>query len=513
MVRLLNGFWTIFSVLVFAQFQAINVEAFFPVSTDRFIEDSVSSKVDTLNAAYASHLLASDFSVSEKLSRASTATSSNVSSTAEDSSTVEVYVKPGMSILSTDDNSEAYYVNVTIGDDAYPLIIDTGSAYLWVYGDSCDSDACSGRSLFSTENVQRADGNMTFSLAYTTGSASGYAYEDRIIVNKLATTQNFTFGVANQVPSIFDNYLVSGIFGLPSSDSDSIQSIISVLSESNAIAEEKFSMIIGKLNATDNRTSISSGDSLLTENKGIFVIGEMDQDLYSGEVQYTSLLSNENHYWQVGISSVSIDGIQVNFTSYENVTGSHSHTNRTGIIDSGTTLLILPKPDALDIHTFFPNSVTDGTNFAIYCNSTEEIVLTIGEGEWKISSDSYLGEAYGTDTDMVGYCVSNIQGLDLDDSWILGDVSLKDKYVVFDVGNQRLGYAEKNENAVLVPYNSSTSTGTSTILTGINNATSTISSSSTSTSTKYSSVKAGAGSIIHPSSFMSVAMLSILAIL
>lgn len=499
-------------ILITYIFNLTFVQAFYPCSGERYLSAGSAFKVESKNSKYAAQFV----NINDALSKQALQGQATAKSSTKN---VEVPVKPGMSILSTDSNTQAYFVNVTIGDEIYPLVVDSGSAYLWVYGSSCTSKSCTSNKLFSTDNVKRAADESTFSLIYSSGTASGDVYEDRIIVNKLATTQNFTFGVANEVPDIFENYPVSGIFGLPSNNSDNIEIIISVLSESNAISMEKFSLIIGALNSKDNTTSEDSAlQAPLTENKGLFIIGDLVEDLYTGDIHYASLITNENHYWQLKIDSVYVNSQAVNFSTSEAVTGSQSSYIRSGIVDSGTTLLILPTQDALDLHTFFVNSVSDGTNFAIPCNSTEILSLEINGVKWPISSEEYLGEAYPQDSYYYGYCVSNIQGLELDESWILGAVFLKDKYAVFDVQNQQFGLANKNENAILVPYvNSATNSSdtisgdrSSTTISASNlPATSTAASSSTS---KSGSTSFGLGSTIKPQSFMSwVATLILLA--
>ncbi|CDO93459.1 unnamed protein product [Kluyveromyces dobzhanskii CBS 2104] len=483
-------------------FSAIPVDAFYPCTAERYLASGSAFEVGIENSKYAAQLLQLDSASSKSVSTVQSKANSP-------SKSVEVPVKPGMSILSTDNNTQAYFVNVTIGNEIYPLVVDSGSAYLWVYGSPCKSQACTKNKLFSTDYVKRADDDSTFSLKYSSGTASGDVYEDRIIVNKLATTQNFTFGVADQVPDIFDNYPVSGIFGLPSNNSDSIESIISVLSESGAISKEKFSMVIGSLNSRDNSTSANSDlQAPLSENKGLFIIGDLEEDLYTGDVHYAPLIVNDNHYWQLKIDGIYVSSQEVNFSTSVTVAGSQSSILRSGIVDSGTTLLILPTQDALDLHTYFTNSVSDGTNFAVLCNSTQEISLKINGVEWSISSDDYLGEAYPESSYYYGYCVSNIQGLDLDESWILGDVFLKDKYAVFDVENQQFGLATKNENAVLVPYDGSSDPGTTASNGTISISVSASTSSSTSTSgsssaTKSTSSSFGGGSNVHPHLFWS----------
>lgn len=411
-------------------------------------------------------------------------TYSNSSSSGSNSTSGETVLNlvPGITTLKTDTNNECYFVEAIIGKNNYPLIIDTGSAYLWVYGDNCTDTACHNRSLY-TPSEQDQLPTETFALAYVTGTASGDVYQDNIIVNKLATTEKFKFGVAESVPDFFANYPISGILGLPSNNSNSIQSIISVLFDSHAISTEKFSLSLG------NDTSLNADEY---PNSGIFTIGEPVDELYVGDLTYTNVLSNTNNYWLIELESVTINGFTVNFTDSVSIDDNNDDTviARKAIIDSGTTVLALPKQDAIDVHSYFTNSITDGTNFAIYCNSSLIIELEINNTKWMLDSKDYLGAAYSEKSGYYGYCVSNIQGVstNADDSWILGAVFLKTVYAVFDSTNQQLGLAEKNTDL----YLTSTSTSHASSATVASSLSTSFTSSASSKTTKNSKTAANA---------------------
>lgn len=445
-------------------FTIISSFALVPIGQDRFIQTD-SYKVASIQEApqgfvtYLELLKTSGSSSSSKskdsyLSKSQNSTSKG--STNENSTVLNLI--PGISTLQTDENNECWFVNTTIGKNQFPLIIDTGSAYLWVYGNDCTDEACQDRALYTPTSTQSSTSTSTstFELAYVTGTASGEVVEDNIIVNKLATTEKFKFGKAETVPNFFKNYPVSGIFGLPSNDSSAIQSIISALYESHAISLEKFSISLGSVS---NQSDYA--------NAGIFAIGDPIKELYQGDVHYSDLIENDSHYWLIEIDSISIDSYSINFTNSVNLENGkgNSSTSRKAIVDSGTTVLVLPKQDALDLHSYFKNSITDGTNFAIYCNSTLNIDLNINGQNWTIPPELYLGSKYPETSQLNGYCVSNFQGIDsaADDSWILGAVFLKSVYAVFDVNNQKIGFATKNTDVLLASTSTSSSGSSSTI--------------------------------------------------
>lgn len=475
--------------LILTSLLASTTLAILPLNEDRFISKT-SYKVSSVQLpakGFENYLeTLTDSSDTTGLSKSTT---NSQKSTASNSTILNL--KPGITTLQTDENNECYFVNATIGKKEFPLIIDTGSAYLWVYGDDCTNEACDDKALYTPASSETA--TSTFALAYVTGTASGEVVEDNIIVNKLATTQKFKFGMADTVPDFFKNYPVSGIFGLPSNDSTAIQSIISALYDSHAISIEKFSISLGEVsNSTDY------------PNEGIFAIGDPIEELYEGDISYSDLIENESHYWLIAIDSVSLDSFQINFTDSVTLeSGSdNSSVARKAIIDSGTTVLALPKQDALDVHSYFTDSITDGTNFAIYCNSSLDLILDINGEDWTIKPESYLGEEYSESSGLYGYCVSNIQGIDsaADDSWILGSVFLKSVYAVFDVNNQQVGFANKNDDVILTSTSvtsSSSPTSTAAYYGNSSSITTSLSSNSSSSSASSSSSKGDAMTLNH----------------
>lgn len=422
-------FLILFYLILFLHFTS----GFFPIDEKRFLK---------LNHSYTIPSIYSNENSVNYFSKKISPLPGSSNSTTNFAPPTEVIVSPGISILGSDNQNLSYFVNITIGNEIYSLIVDTGSAYLWVYGESCTSIACYNKKLFSTKNVKLD--NSSFSLSYSFGIASGQVYEDKVVVSGLSIAKNFTFGVADNVPLIFKPYLVSGIFGLPNHSGD-IESPISVLYSSHAISMKKFSISLGKINARN------SANEILSDNQGVLVIGEECKGLYTGDIYYNQLVENPNNYWLLKIENTFFENTLIRFTNYENFTDGASYYSRYSIIDSGTTLLILPKQDALELHSFFPNSITDGTNFAIYCNSTQNIIFQFGGKNWTLGADAYIGPSYSRNSELYGYCVSNIQGLNINKAWILGDIFLKTVYSVFDMETRKIGFAEKNPNAILVP--------------------------------------------------------------
>ncbi|AMD20285.1 HDL459Cp [Eremothecium sinecaudum] len=360
-----------------------------------------------------------------------------------DEKPIQVEIKPGVSTLYSDANNLTYLVDVVIAGDTYPLILDTASAFMWVYGEECLSPACQNRKRIATHNmIPEADSRFT--LSYISGVVTGEIYRSHVIFNNMSSAKNFSFAVANEVPDMFDDYPMSGIFGLPSNKHPNLDCILSSLWKAGSIKEQKFAISLGH---------VDSDDEKLRLNTGVFSIGGPVEGLYKGDFYNVPVHSSAAGYWNVTVDALYVDESAVLIPRGN--TSLNSYEQKSAIIDTGTTLMILPTSDAILLHSYFPNSMSDGKNFAIYCNCTSDLVVNLNNKNWTIPSTSYLGKEYPKDSGFEGYCVSNIQGSDIMSSWILGDIFLENVYVVFDLDNQQLSFAEKNHNVKLVRQDSS----------------------------------------------------------
>lgn len=399
------------------------------------------SEVETMPSKYKAHLkqiaLQIGSNVTSILSPTSTQLSSIITSAGSLSTVVPSSMETetmtaGMTYLYSDNNNEAYFVNVTIESSNYPVLIDTGSPYLWLYSSDCDDIACKEKKLFEAKEATKI--NETFALSYDSGAASGTIYKDKIIIAGYESS-DFEFGVAENVPSLFESYDFSGVLGLPADNASTtgLVNAVSFLYETGEIDASKFTICIGEYESDST-------------NSGLLFLGSTKNSLHVGDIYTSSLIENSNH-WEFKIDSIFVDQFQISFDSIQinNVSTSFS---RIGLLDSGTTSLVLPPSDATIIHSFFPNAITDGENYAILCNSTLTLEFEISGKNWSLTPEMYIGNAYSNSSELSGYCVSNIQGLNStsDGTWILGIYFMQNKYVEFDYENQWIGLAERNQN-------------------------------------------------------------------
>lgn len=475
--------------------------------TTHAFHDTRPSFIDSQSVYFVSEIanLPDDYKQAQKqgvlaLSNNTQFTSPTESSNGNPSLTSSIQIETmtaGMSYLYSNTENQAFSVNITLNAKDYPVLLDTGSPYLWLYSSNCTDNSCKGKELFNAEQADQLNG--TFALSYDSGIASGFIYDDSIIIAGFET-QNFEFGVADHVPDLFQHYGFSGVLGLPA-DNASITGLVnavSFLSENGDIDSSKFTICMGEYDSDEM-------------NDGLLFMGSTMDTLHSGEIYTSPIIEEAVSHWEFKIDAVYVDDFQMSFDTLE-INDEHTNTSRIGLLDSGTTSLILSVKDANTLHSFFRQSITDGENYAILCNETLQFDLEISNKNWSLTPDMYIGTRYPVSSDLEGYCISNIQGIDsnADGAWILGILFMENKYVEFDYENQWIGLAERNNNIKFVnpPKNDNATATTSAIITSTTLATSSISLTSNTVTTSSITSK-NSGTRVYGSNMLYV-MLSIL---
>lgn len=108
------------------------------------------------------------------------------------------------------------------------------------------------------------------------------------------------------------------------------------------------------------------------------------------------------------------------------VNGKTILTDRTGILDTGTTLIVAPASDAKAIHDEIPGSTSDGKGgYTIPCTSRVKVALSFGGVLFEINPVDLTFQP--TTKNLAGMCISGISSGKIggDRQWLIGDVFLK----------------------------------------------------------------------------------------
>lgn len=319
--------------------------------------------------------------------------------------------------LSNTSNME-YYGKITIGTPPqdFEVLFDSGSSNLWVPSANCYSNntACQNHNKYkSSESSTYVANGESFSIEYGSGSLTGFLSTDTVTVNGLAiTSQTFAEAMAEPGTSFVDSSF-DGILGMAYQSiavDDVVPPFYNMFSQ-GLVDSDVFSFYL-----TRAGTSTEGGE---------LILGGVDSSLYSGDITYVDV--SEQGYWQFEMTSASISGNTV-------------CSDCQAIADTGTSLIVAPEDAYLTINEAIGGSANDDGEYFVDCSTVSSLPnldLTIGGTVFTLTPDMYIVDITEDDTT---YCMSAFTYMGTD-FWILGDVFIGPYYTVFDLGNNRVGFA------------------------------------------------------------------------
>ncbi|KAF9207289.1 hypothetical protein BGZ49_000771 [Haplosporangium sp. Z 27] len=301
-----------------------------------------------------------------------------------------------------------YYGSVSVGSPAQvvKLDFDTGSSDIWFPSSTCTTSACKKHTRFnsSKSSTYKKDGR-SWQISYGDGSsASGILGSDIVNVGGVSVRQ--TIGLATAESSQFGSSPEDGLFGLGFDTIESVSGVKTFMD--NAIAAGAVAKPVVSVFLPSVRRNGGVG--------GEYLFGGIDSTKYTGSLTYVPV--TQKGYWQIHVSDASYNGASLGQSSE-------------GIIDTGTTLIIVGDAAAQAIHKKISGSVNDPNNgWLVPCSlktNTGNIGFKLGGKTFNVPLADLAFEDVG---DGSGNCVSGVQG-GQDGLWILGDVFIKNNYCVF----------------------------------------------------------------------------------
>ncbi|KNG44903.1 rhizopuspepsin-1 precursor [Stemphylium lycopersici] len=319
--------------------------------------------------------------------------------------------------IDQDGQDLSYMVAVTFGDgtEEYHMLLDSAASNTWVMSQSCSTEACKTHTLFGkSDSTTLKTEDTPFTVTYGTGSSSGTLATDTLHLGDVSPT--LTFGLATNVSDEFRAYPMDGILGIGrgsgTEGSLSAPQIMDVLSDNKLIGAKMYGI------------HLSRGD----DRDGELNLGEVNKARFSGELNYIDCVENETGFWEVPVQEARVDGSPA----------VGAPANRTAIMDTGTSFILMPEPDALAIHEKINGYVQDEETFFVPCDTTAVVQFVLNDQAYNISTTDWVGD----EVDGSGRCRSNIVGRQTfaENQWLVGDVFLKNVYSVFDFEGSRVGF-------------------------------------------------------------------------
>jgi hypothetical protein len=275
--------------------------------------------------------------------------------------------------------------------------------------------------LGSQSSSSFVDTQKPFNVTYGTGSVEGDVVKDDIVVAGLQLP-NHTFGVAKQETVDFSSNQTTfdGIMGLAQSSLSEQQTLTPVesLAKAGLIKEAITSFKISRL--ADQK------------NDGEVTFGGLDASKFDQETLVTINNVNSDGFWEAPVDAVSVNNADLGLSG------------RTAILDTGTTLLLVPQQDAEAIHQGIPGAVAnnDGT-FTIPCTTNASVAVTFGGQSFAIDPRDIASTPVDPNN-LTGDCISGIMAAQIGGptEWLAGDVFLKNAYFSTNVGKNTIQLAK-----------------------------------------------------------------------
>ncbi|NWZ30947.1 PEPA protein, partial [Asarcornis scutulata] len=305
----------------------------------------------------------------------------------------------------------SYYGTISIGTPAqeFTVIFDTGSSNLWVPSVYCSSRACENHKRFNpSESSTFVSTNESVSIAYGTGSMTGILGYDTVTVSSIQVA-NQIFGLAETEPgTIFYYSPFDGILGLafPSISSSGATPVFDNMMSQGLVAEDLFSVYLSK-----------------DDKSGSFVLfGGIDPAYTTNGISWIPLSAET--YWQITMERV--------FVGERSVA---CYFSCQAIVDTGTSLLAVPTLALKRIYKAL-GANSEGEISCSAVSSLPDVAFKINGKKFTVPANAYVIESDG-------FCSLGFEGMDTPtesgELWILGDVFIREYYVIFDRANNKVG--------------------------------------------------------------------------
>jgi Eukaryotic aspartyl protease len=265
------------------------------------------------------------------------------------------------------------------------------------------------------------DTKAPFSVTYGTGAVNGSIIKDNLVIAGLQLPGH-TFGVATIETNDFasDQTKFDGIMGLAKSTLSQQQTLTPVesLAQAGKIQEAITSFKLSRL--ADQK------------NDGEVTFGALDPSKFDPNTLTTINNVNKLGFWEAGLDAATLDGQDLGFKG------------RTAILDTGTTLMIVPTGDAVQIHKAIQGAKSDNNGgFTVPCTTNASLALTFGGRSFAIDPRD-IAFAPIDPNNPAGDCVSGIASgqAGTAQEWLVGDVFLKNAYFSTNVGKNTIQLAK-----------------------------------------------------------------------
>lgn len=334
-----------------------------------------------------------------------------------------------------------YLCPVGIGTPAQTLMLDfdTGSSDLWCWSTELSSSVQStgkaaGHNIFdsSKSSTWKPLSGSTWQISYGDGSsASGDVGTDVVTLGSVVVNPQ-AVETAKTMSTQFQQGAGDGLLGLAWPSINTIQPQPQPTPVANMISQQDIpqsaELFTAYLGSWRDANDPDKGDSWYT-------FGEIDQSALNGQTPAYTPIDNSQGFWMFNSTQATLNGKTLTRPS-----------GNTAIADTGTTLCLIDTAACKAVYAAIEGSKYDSTQQGyvypsnLTADQLPDVALAFGDTLIHIQKEE-LGFADAGN----GMVFGGIQDRGTNPFDILGDVCLKNAYVVFDQGNQRLGVVQRTE--------------------------------------------------------------------
>ena len=292
----------------------------------------------------------------------------------------------------------------------------------WVMSTETTRSELQNQRVYSPSNSstsKKLDG-YSWKIGYGDGSSAyGDVYTDSVAIGNLSFFNQSVESAVSVSPAFTRDQISSGLLGL-------------AMSSGNTVKPQRaltfFDNVYGSLREPLFTVNLEHG------KEGAYNFGYIDDSEYTGTIQYVPIFGN-TLYWEFLATGYSIG---------KQPAAQMQAYRFSAIADTGTSLLLLPKQVLTDYYSQVEGAQFNAQQAAWVYPCTNTLPdFAFGFGSYRgVLPGSYID--YGVLPDQDQYCYGGIQSSEGLPFSIFGDILLKAQFVVFDLGGQRLGFANKN---------------------------------------------------------------------